>query len=83
MYSSPQGKMLNQEHPPGRMTSPSSRGGQYSEGVYWEEPESGHVIPREWAWMGKRRGPRAGGLSASRGQESEKDPERETQKGHE
>lgn len=79
MYSSPQGKMLNQE----LTQEQKSRGGQYSEGVYWEEPESGHVIPREWAWMGKRRGPRAGGLSASRGQESEKDPERETQKGHE
>lgn len=79
VYSSPQGKMLNQQ----LTQEQKSRGGQYSEGVYWEEPESGHVIPREWAWMGKRRGPRAGGLSASRGQESEKDPERETQKGHE
>ena len=79
VYSSPQGKMLNQE----LTQEQKSRGGQYSEGVYWEEPESEHVTPREWAWMGKRRGPRAGGRSASRGQESEKDPERETQKGHE
>lgn len=41
------------------------------------------MTPREWAWMGKQSGPRAGGMSASRGQEAEKDPERETQKGHE
>ena len=33
--------------------------------------------------MGKGRGPRAGGLLAGRGRESEKDPEKETQEDRE
>ena len=45
MYSSPQGKMLNQE----LTQEQKSRGGQYSEGVYWEEPESGNGWGREEA----------------------------------